>query len=170
MDNDQELNAQLLAHLNGCSSCREAYRRMTEAVLLLQSSDPPYRPELTDTVMRRIAEEEPAAFRNSDGPMPVRNWLIAGIILLSSFILVTFSDSFIWLREVMGGLLEIPLSLILGFAASLFWMMFIGTHIDSIARFLGMRKTGRHYAGLFSGISFAGLVRRVRRHDEADED
>ncbi len=169
-DNDRKLSGRLLAHINGCDSCREEYRRLTEAELLLSSSNSPYRPELTDAVMQRIAEEEPAAFSYSDGPMPVRNWLIAGIILLSSFVLVTFSDSFIWLRQVMGGLVEIPLSLILGIAASLFWMMFIGTHLDSVARFLGMRKTGRHYAGLFSGISFAGLVRRIRRHDEPEEE
>ncbi len=119
-------------HITFCSACREEIRNLQKIFVSVHKASPFAMPEdLSDEIMRRIFKSGPM-FENN---ISSSKWFYTGVILFASIILVSYSDSFIWLREHFGRELEIPLNIVLGLAITSYAASYIGTHIEGVKKF-----------------------------------
>lgn len=130
LDSGESLPLPLRIHTLFCARCRAEIRGMEMALLAMQRFAPPSPEDLSreimSSVMRGVSE---------DGRIvPLYNWVAGGILLLAGVILVRFGDSFIWLKERFGIDLELPLAIVLGVVLSVYAAVFVGTHIEELAR------------------------------------
>ena len=64
-------------------------------------------------------------------------WISVGSLIFLSIIGITFSDSIIWLRSHFGVSFEVPLSIVMGLAITIYVCLYIGTHIEETRKFIG---------------------------------
>jgi hypothetical protein len=71
-----------------------------------------------------------------DHRVSIVKWTIGGVMLFSSVFLISFSESFQWLADYFGGILEIPLRIVLGLSVSLYAAGFIAAHIEELKGYI----------------------------------
>lgn len=139
LDNGEEMPAELENHLAACSECRRRVDVMQSVFTALQLEG---RAEpaagSTEEVMQSVRAAAGGA--GVEEPLSVAKWLATGVIIFASIVLVSFSKSHMWLSRVFGTSLELPLSLILGAIIAIYATLFIGTHVDKVAGFFGLRR------------------------------
>lgn len=117
-----------------CGECRKEIvnlrKEFLEAKNMRQFAMPA---DLGDQIMKKIAESGIVHERN----VASSKWLVTGVIIFISIFLISYSDSFIWLKKIFGRELEIPLNLVLGVIITLYAASFIGSHIDDVKKVIG---------------------------------
>ncbi len=132
----------LLDHIMFCSDCALIHGEINSAIENLQYLDQKHQsmPELHNEIMESILkiQEDEQIVPVKEHSMPLFNWIGAGFIILGSIMLFQFSSAFKWLKEALGGSVEITMGIILGGAVTLYAIVFIATHVKSIADFFGV--------------------------------
>jgi hypothetical protein len=121
-------------HLLCCKKCRLEISSLENALDDIRSTD--YynmNKDMSDNIMHVIKSSRIPYVGN----VPMFNWVSVGIVLISSLILVQFSDALRWLENQFGSNLEVPLNLALGLVISLYLIIFIGIHIEKIKNIMG---------------------------------
>lgn len=133
LDHGESLPAELTHHVAECASCRRQVARMRSIFIALEREGLAEAPDgSTEAIMAEIRSA-------ADEPLSVAKWLGTGVIILASIVLVSFSNSHTWLSRFFGMSLELPLSIILGAAITIYATLFIGTHVHKVAAFFGLR-------------------------------
>jgi hypothetical protein len=139
LDNGEAFPEDLKRHLESCPTCARTVRLLQSVFTALSEEGLAEAPVgSTDLVMASVRIS--ARAEDPEERLSMGKWLVAGVIMFASVFLVSFSDSHMWLRRVFGMSLEVPLSLILGAAMAIYASLFIGTHIDKVADFFGLRR------------------------------
>jgi len=124
-------------HLFFCDKCKKEIFEIGEVLKGIRGICPfPIKRDISDQIMQSIK----LIPLNNEKSISIINWLLAGMLLLGSTFLISFSNSLIWLKSCFGGNLEIPLNIILGIFISIYSSLFIGTHLDDLKRSIGFIK------------------------------
>ncbi|WP_455382056.1 hypothetical protein [Salinispira pacifica] len=143
LDREEEPTGELAAHLRTCSSCAPLVSRM-EAAQKAAAVQPSFlqSARFTDLVMARIQSEAGAVpNRETAEEGALLPWIVAGVIILAAIPLSSFSDSLSWLSAIFGTQLDFPLHLVLGLAFTVYALLFIGSHLQGIARLLHLKTS-----------------------------
>ena len=95
---------------------------------------------ITGYVMDRISMKDIYSERRVSG----LKWVIIGMVIFSSILLINFSNSFIWLKEQYGLEFIIPLSIVLGLGLTIYMMVLIISNYDYLEKYLHYIYKGRH--------------------------
>jgi hypothetical protein len=116
-----------------CSECREEIQSLKKIFTKAQNSYCfPMPEDLSGIIMEKITESNIIY----EGKVSSSKWLLTGVIIFVSIFLISYSDSFIWLRQYFGSDLEIPLNLVLGMVITLYAASFIGSHLDDVKKII----------------------------------
>jgi len=133
----------LRRHLDSCPSCRATVERM-RAALQAPASDAygvsPAEASVEDRVMavvRLMPQPQRELFS-------VRDWIIAGSVIVLSMALIPVGSDFGGFIAVVGASYALPLALVLGLGITIYSTLFIGTHIDEVMDFVRRRIVGLH--------------------------
>jgi hypothetical protein len=119
-------------HIAFCSRCRNEIKALQNAFIRATTASPFSMPlDLSDPIMRRIFKSDVIYEKNISSA----KWLFSGVIIFASIFMLSYSESFIWLREYFGRGLEIPLHIVLGLVITFYAALYIGTHIDDMKKF-----------------------------------
>jgi predicted anti-sigma-YlaC factor YlaD len=137
LDHGEPIPPGVQKHIDECAACRRQVAMMQSVFRALAQTGVAETPAgTTDEVMAAVRSGGVAA----EEPLSVAKWLATGVIIFASIVLVSFSNSHSWLSQVFGVSLELPLSLILGAAITIYASLFIGTHVDEVAGFFGLHE------------------------------
>jgi hypothetical protein len=120
-------------HIAFCSRCRKEIRTLQKIFVKARTSSPFEMPgDMSGPVMRAIINSDVVYKKDiSSG-----KWLFTGVVIFASIFLVSYSNSFIWLKSHFGSVLEVPLYMVLGLAITFYAALFIGTHIEMMRKFI----------------------------------
>lgn len=122
----------LTLHLARCTSCRKEAQRLKQALALLETAiqhrnvEVPGRVE--QNIMELIAREAPLENPGAQNPVSFRDWIVVGIILFIALCTLPFSSESPYM-------LIITVSIFL----TLYGSLLIGTHLEELAHFFGLR-------------------------------
>jgi hypothetical protein len=120
-------------HIAFCSRCREEIRALQKIFVEARTGYPFAIPrDMSGPVMRAIINSD-LVYKKDISSV---KWLFPGVIIFASIFLVSYSDSFIWLKGHFGGVLEVPLFIVLGLAITFYAALFIGTHLEMMGKFI----------------------------------
>ncbi len=120
-------------HIVFCSRCRNEIRALQSIFIKAATSSSytmPY--DATGEVMRSIFKSAIIYEKNISSV----KWLFTGAVIFASIFLVSYSESFIWLRSHFGSGLEIPVYIVLGLIITFYSAMCIGSHMDGLKKFI----------------------------------
>jgi membrane glycosyltransferase len=66
--------------------------------------------------------------------MSYSKWIMAGLIIFASVFLISYSNSFIWMKSYFGTSLELPLNIITGVIITLYSILFVGVHLEDVKK------------------------------------
>lgn len=114
-------------HMLFCPGCRDEMRMLRDVILKSRSVSSYAMPrDLSNLIMGRIYKSDLVYEKNVSST----KWLFSGAVIFASIFLVSYSESFKWLKNHFGSGLEIPLYIILGMGITIYSASYIGTHID----------------------------------------
>ncbi len=136
LDSDQKPRQELAAHLARCERCRREEAKLRFAMMALR---PPERrrtdDELTSRIMTAIrAEPSPHGVAEPHEPMPLRNWLVAGVLIFGGILGLHYSESFEWLRLAFGEAIDLAMGLILGVFLTTYLCLLVGSNLKRVQR------------------------------------
>ncbi|MCP4138613.1 MAG: hypothetical protein GY754_47090 [bacterium] len=149
LDNYTALPFSIRLHTTFCPKCENEIFSLQEKFNSLHNAVP-FKPEfdITNSVMSEIALLETSYEHNVSN----LKWFSVGAIILGSIFLIPFSNNLSWLRVYFGANLEIPLSIVMGLAISVYAVLFIGSHLEEL------KKTSRN----LEKVRFIGRFFRAR--------
>jgi len=146
LDQGDPLPAGIAEHIEACSTCRESISRMNSGTHLLSipytgsmHDTPESRDAFTDAVMYRIRSDSAPAAVKSAPSESLGRWIITGIIIIAALPLASFSQSVQWLHGFLGSSLDFPTNLVFGLLVATYSLLFIGSHLKEISRWLHLR-------------------------------
>lgn len=136
LDANQDPEQELVAHLSGCKGCRLEEAKLRLAMMALRSPDCLRTDdELTDRIMTAVqAEPSPHEVTEPHGPMPLRNWLLAGVLIFGGILGLHYSESFEWLRLAFGEAIDLAMGLILGVFLTTYLCLLVGSNLKRVQR------------------------------------
>jgi len=123
----------MMLHLARCPDCSSSVARVEAAIAAwrAEGSGAPRAEELlVDRVMAAVRLQRPPRRE-----VLTRDWLISGLVLAGSLILIPEGRDFPWFRELFGARLILPIALVLGIGLSAFGALFAGSHVDEMEGF-----------------------------------
>jgi hypothetical protein len=147
LDKGESLPSAIREHTETCESCRLTIARMSNAMNMMPDQvgadwavDERFVTHFTDSVMDMVYQErsaDGAAKRASNRSLA--SWVVAGVIILAAMPLISFSNSFRWLSGAYGNRLDFPIHLIFGIIVAVYSLLFIGSHLKEISRWLHLK-------------------------------
>jgi anti-sigma factor RsiW len=144
LDARTEPGPALKRHLASCDACRAEAELLQKTIRSfsedIQTLSPAAEGALEDRVMA-IVRLLPPPQREF---FTVRDWIIAGFVILLSMTLMPFGQDFERLLSIFGTSFALPLALVLGLGITLYGILFVGTHIDETMDFVKRRIIREH--------------------------
>ena len=130
-----KLSPSLALHLARCPGCsaRVEFRRRALELYRLPGPDP--------DIASRVLAALPFLPRPHRS-VSLRDWILSGLILSASVVLVPAQGVFARVIEVYGNRWTVPFALVFGLSVSVFGSIFILTHMDELSSLLGI--SGEH--------------------------
>jgi hypothetical protein len=135
-------------HLLGCKKCVHGLARYENAREIMRNDFLTDEGEsVADYVMAIIGEEERAVapdpladpFVNlSPEILPIRNWIISGVIIISALTTSFFGMDFNSLVHDFGNNFTIPLAITIGTVITAYIALFIGKHLKKLSDLFGL--------------------------------
>lgn len=133
MDNRSRIPLAVQAHMLYCSRCRRDINMLAETFASLRSEAPFVMDrDLCEKIMIDVFLSKTGYEHHVTG----FQWGAVGSIILVSLFLIPFSNSFEWLRAYFGAGLELPVSIVLGLAFSVFALAGIFSNLDDLKKFV----------------------------------
>ena len=135
LENDDKFRVPLFVkiHMLFCPKCSyEIYKLMAAMDLLEGESVWKTERNITGYVMDKISLQNVYSEKRVSGI----KWMIIGAVIVSSILLINFSNSFIWLKEQYGSDFAIPLSIVLGLAITAYMMVLTLSNFDYLEKYL----------------------------------
>ena len=116
----------LYFHLFFCSSCREETKKRRNQMEKLATTSPFYAgKDLTGEIMEKVNRKEHLSQKEEKISL---KWASAGLFLLLGAVCLNYNESFIWLKEKMGGNLEPLLNVFFALFVSFYFILFSIKH------------------------------------------
>lgn len=80
------------------------------------------------------AEPSPREVAEPHEPMPLRNWLVAGVLIFGGILGLHYSESFEWLRLAFGEAIDLAMGLILGVFLTTYLCLLVGSNLKRVQR------------------------------------
>jgi len=118
-------------HIFLCPKCKkEIFQLKSKFNSLGDSSSFVMEHDMSDVILNKIIKLEVEFEQNISS----FKWLSTGSIIITGTCLIPFSSSFSWMNNHFGANLEIPLSIVMGLAVSIYAAIFIATHMNEIKK------------------------------------
>ncbi len=133
MDNRSRIPLMVQIHMLFCSECRRLIGALNEQFESLYNN-PPYclERDLCEKIMVEVFHSKVQYEHNVGGI----KWALVGLLILMSIFLIPFSNSFGWLRQYFGAGLEVPVSMALGIAISVYATIGIFSNLGILKKFV----------------------------------
>jgi len=144
MDNNEPLSPEVARHVESCPRCAREYRVLVAAVSdLTHAADDPV-PAADSALTLRVLDAVRAEAIGTDAPdaprpAPLRNWVIAGTLLLGGLLGLRFSDVMSWLRNSFGPAIDVAMSVILGVFLTGYICILVASNLGRVRRVLRLR-------------------------------
>jgi hypothetical protein len=142
LDNGEKPSPELAGHPENCPRCAQEIRSLNFLMESLKTLAD-IRPEgdIVSAVMARIAEpvlpSPEEMFSEKRLELSLWNWVGTGLFILAGMLLIPFSTILPALSRILPGL-GIALPLVLGLLITVYAMLFAGSHMETLRRFLRM--------------------------------
>ena len=122
LDNEQSLPLTLQIHLLRCSDCKKFISTYQNIILYLRENKQ-IKVDFRDEIMHKIQmlnlpEQHVSNFK----------WILAGFLIIAGFVCIPFSKYSQTLIDYFGVNLELPLSIVMGCAITIYSAIFVMTH------------------------------------------
>ncbi len=139
LENFLTLPLRMRWHILWCENCKEEISLLQDRLVEIRKSQPfVMKEDMTEVIMNSIYANTYVLSNNISST----KWVTVGTLIFLSIIGITFSDSIIWLKSHFGVSFEVPLSIVMGLAITIYVSLYIGTHIEETRKFIG-HFTGR---------------------------
>ncbi len=135
LEDNSRIPVRIKIHLFLCSKCRAEAFAMRETMDILKINSPFETGSMSERIMTEINSLPNPYFKE----VSLWHWLITGVVICSSIVLLNYSTPFIWLKEQYGRSMEIPLNIVWGFIICLYVGSFVGTHLDALKKSVEVR-------------------------------
>ncbi|MBN2159063.1 MAG: hypothetical protein JW807_06685 [Spirochaetes bacterium] len=133
MDNRSHIPLAVQFHMLHCSRCRHDIAVLNSRFESLTDDGPHAMDrDLCESIMISVFRSDVHYEHHVSG----LQWSAAGFIILVSMFLIPFSNSFGWLRSYFGRGLEIPISIVLGLALSIYALAGIFSNLEELKKFV----------------------------------
>ncbi len=133
LDNDEALPAAVAQHLSTCESCRTHAEQLGEVLTGIQREWAVREdPDLTERIMSLVARE--ASGVAHDQPTRLRSWIIVGALILVGVTGLRFSEVMTMLRQSVGPIIDVAMSVILGIFLTGYICMLVGSNMGRVLR------------------------------------
>lgn len=116
------------------------FKKFREEVLQIQSVLASLRNEeafdLTEDLSEEIIEKIKRLESIYGHSVSTVRWILAGVVIWFSIVLITFSNSFSELTEYFGAHLLVPVNIVLGVGISVYAASYIATHIEELKKLI----------------------------------
>jgi hypothetical protein len=123
-------------HLFICPRCVREVKNLEEAQKILRTGFPLPPPDLEESIMARIYAEVPEAEEEHyeiPAGVPLKGWVITGIIILFSLATSFFGMDFAEIAASEGSSFLIPVGLTIGVVVTGYGALFIGSHLKELS-------------------------------------
>ena len=137
LENNFHIPFILKLHLMLCRECRSEVVRLRKVFKMLKDDSAyksPY--NIRSSVMDIIRSESIYAVKT----ISAFKWVMIGLIIFFSILLINFSDSFLWLKNEFGSDYTIPMSIVMGFVFTAYSAVLIGCNYERISKYLEMHS------------------------------
>ena len=131
MDNDTHMPVPVRVYMVLSKKFRDEVNQIQSALAVLRDEEA-Y--DLTHDLSEEIIEKIKRLDILYEHSISSARWLIAGVIIWLSIMLITFSKSFEELTTHFGAHLLIPVNIVLGLGISIYAVSYIATHIDELKK------------------------------------
>ncbi len=132
LEDYSSLPLRLKIHLRSCPDCRKEASLFRDSMLELQSSNSFDLEISMGAVIMSEVDSLPSS--QPGGKLTILKWVSVGLIIFVSTFLVTYSKSYLWLEQIYGAKLIVPMSLVLGFVLSIYFIFVMGANYREFAR------------------------------------
>lgn len=133
MDNDSRVPLAVHFHTFFCPRCRRDIALLAARFDSLREEAPyPMDRDLCEKVMKDVFTSDVSY----EHEVSLTQWGVVGLIILMSLFLIPFSDSFGWLRGHFGRGLELPVSIVLGLAMTIFALVGVFSHMEGLKKLM----------------------------------
>jgi hypothetical protein len=141
MDNQSRVPLSVRVHMLHCARCRRKINELAERFDSLLADSPFIMDrDLCEKIMKDVFQSEVRYEHQVSG----LQWGAVGALILISMVLIPFSNSFGWLRHYFGRGLEIPLSIVLGLAFTIYALAGIFSNMEELKRFMDKLPKKQH--------------------------
>jgi hypothetical protein len=132
---DESLPPSLALHLARCPRCSARVEIRRRAIELYRLPQPAEEMDLVGRVMAALP-----FLPRPRREVAMRNWILAGVILASSIVLVPAQGVFSGVIDTYGPQWMLPFVLVFGFGVAIFGAFFIKTHMDELSNRFGINE------------------------------
>ncbi|HOM11612.1 MAG TPA: hypothetical protein PLV81_15835 [Spirochaetota bacterium] len=125
LDNNKSMPLSLMIHLFACKQCRKEIEDLRSIFTTLQN--PPYAISLENKIMQQIMLQKSYYQKVSNF-----NWVAAGLIIVLSIGVISYSDTLQWLSLHFGNKILVPLYLVMGCIVSGYIGSYVATHLKKL--------------------------------------
>jgi hypothetical protein len=137
------LQVRVFLHLLFCRECAEKVKNFEALRELMKTGFFPLSPELEETIMAKLPDEEageeeafPGVVPGVPGGVSTFGWVIIGFFILISLATSFFGSGFIKVADAEGSSFLLPVGLTIGAVLTGYGVLFIGSHLKELsARF-----------------------------------
>lgn len=135
---------QIWAHCLVCPDCSQEIERFEVSRDILREDFFPVSPGLENAIMARIAAEEEMQTNDeikntaASGEFSTRGWVIAGLLIIVSFIAAFFGLDFQRLARESGMSFMLPMGITIGIVLTTYGALFIGSHLKELSERFGL--------------------------------
>ena len=120
-------------HIMFCPVCSAEVSRLMAALEMLEKETIWKTEEnITGFVMDRIMQKRVYYEKRVSGV----KWMAIGAVIISSILLINFSNSFIWFRDYFGFGFVVPMSIVLGLGITAYMMVLTLSNYDYLEKYL----------------------------------
>ena len=122
-------------HLIFCGHCAARLEHYEEARSFLRTgfpSSPDFSDAIMSSIYRETFDDETGEVFEAGG-VSTRGWVIAGIVMLLSFVTVFFGQEFASIAMEQGSSFLLPMGIITGIVITGYGALFIGSHIKELS-------------------------------------
>jgi hypothetical protein len=133
------IQGRVFLHLLFCRECAEKAKNFEALRELMKTDFFPPSPELEETIMAKLQEEEagfPGMVSSVPGGVSTLGWVIIGFFILISLATSFFGSGFVKVANAEGSSFLLPVGLTIGAVLTGYGVLFIGSHLKELsARF-----------------------------------
>jgi hypothetical protein len=133
MDNDSRIPISVHLHMLFCGECRRLITLLNENLeAIYKNPSQNMEKDMSEKIMNEVYSSEVKYGQH----ISALQWAVVGFLILISMLLMPFNDYFGWLRYYFGAGLEVPVSIALGIAISIYAITGILSNLEVLKKFV----------------------------------